>query len=278
MLALMGAMGAAGLSGLRGIPAARVVGRAPISKWGLQLYTVRSALSRDVDATLAGVAAAGYREVESAGYGGKTAAEFRKALDAVGLVCPSAHVDLSAVTTGLARTLEDSATIGHKWLVVPSLPRTMAGADGFRQAGEALAKAADGAKSAGIRIAYHNHDVDFRPVGGTTGMDILLASSAPNVFAELDVYWIVKAGHDPFDFIKRHPHRVKMLHLKDASAAPELAMRDVGAGTIAWPRLLPVAESDGIEHAFVEHDNPGDAMESIRASFDYLSHMKRVTS
>ena len=169
----------------------------------------------------------------------------------------------------LPKLLDDSVKIGHKWIVVPSLPgRT---ADVYKRAGEQLAKAAAAAKSTGIRIAYHNHDVDFRPLGDTTGMDILLNASGPDVAAELDVYWIVKAGGDPFDFIAKHPGRVKMLHLKDASPAPELAMRDVGAGTIDWPRLLARADEAGIEHCFVEHDSPGDALASIRASYNYLS-------
>src|SRR6185436_10513209 len=102
-------------------------------------------------------------------------------------------------------------------------------------------------------------------------MEMILAAGGSQVFAELDVYWIVKSGNDPFDFIAKHPGRVKMLHLKDASPAPELAMRDVGAGSIDWPKLLATADKAGVEHAFVEHDNPQpDAMASARASIGYL--------
>jgi sugar phosphate isomerase/epimerase len=94
------------------------------------------------------------------------------------------------------------------------------------------------------------------------------------VAAELDVYWIVKAGGDPFAFLAQYPKRVRMLHLKDATAAPERAMREVGSGTIDWPRLLPLAEAAGVEHVFVEHDNPGaDPLMSVKSSFEYLSKL-----
>lgn len=248
--------------------------RANFSKIGLQLYTLRNLAGRDLDGTLAAVAKIGYKEIETAGYANKTPADFRRSLDAVGLTAPSAHVSLEQLDTGLPAQLEAATTIGHKWLVVPSLSNRYRTEDGLKQAGEILGKAAAASKSAGVRIAYHNHDVDFAPVGNTTGMDLLLKSSPDDVAAELDVYWIVKAGGDPFAFLDKYPKRVKMLHLKDASAAPERAMRDVGSGTIDWPRLLPKAEAMGIEHVFVEHDNPGaDPMAAVKSSYDYLAKL-----
>lgn len=263
-------LGVAGLAGLS------FRWPAPISRWGIQLYTVRSLLQRDFDGTLKAIGQIGYKEVETAGYYNRSPADVRKALDAAGLAAPSAHVDLNSVDTGLPALLDACATIGHKWLVVPSLPRNSYTADGLKEVGEKLTKAAAAAKSADVRIAYHNHDVDFRPIGDSNGMELLLAASGPDVAAELDVYWIVKSGGDPLAFINKHRGRVKMLHLKDASAAPEQAMRDVGSGTIDWKAVLSAGDAGGVEHAFVEHDNPGaDPIASAKASFEYLSHLKR---
>jgi sugar phosphate isomerase/epimerase len=270
-----------GFAGLGVLPMRHV--KPPITKWGVQLYTLRSVANADLDGTLKTLGEIGYREVETHSYYGRTAAEIRKALDAAGLTAPAAHVSLNAMTSGLPKLLEDAATIGHKWLVVPSLPGSLtSSADGFKQAGEQLAKAADVAKGAGIRIAFHNHAGEFRRwpdasgQPGPTGMDIILQSSpADAVFAELDVYWIVKGGGEPLAFLDKWKGRVKMLHLKDATAAPEIAMRDVGAGTIDWPAILKKAEDQGLEHAFVEHDSPGDAVASVRASFQYLSKLRK---
>lgn len=247
---------------------------APFPKVGVQLYTVRSVLPGDVPGTLAAIAKIGYREVETAGYGNLPAADFRKALDAAGLTAPSAHVDLNAIDSGLAATLENCATVGHKWLVVPSLPNSVRTLDGYKRVGETLGKAAEAAKKAGVRIGYHNHDIDFAPIEGTTGMELLLKYSPADVAAELDVYWIVKADGDPFAFIDKHPGRVKMLHLKDASPAPEMTMLNVGSGTIDWPKLLPRAKAAGVEHVFVENDRPGaDPLAAIKSSYDYVSRV-----
>src|SRR5690606_18864472 len=106
------------------------------------------------------------------------------------------------------------------------------------------------------------------------GIDRLIAASAPNVGLELDVYWIVRAGGDPFAFIEQHASRVRLLHLKDSGGAPDHAMVEVGAGTIDWPRLLTLAKAKGVEHVYVEHDRPTDALASVTASFAYL---RRVT-
>jgi sugar phosphate isomerase/epimerase len=306
---LLAALGTAGLAGL-GHPIANLLGRAEsagarghsgaaasadattpadrpsagdaldgavVSSWGIQLYTLRDVLQRDFAGTIAALATIGYKEVETAGYYGKSPADVRRVLDENGMTAPSAHVDYSAVTTNLQPLLDDCATIGHKWLVVPSLPGSMRTADGYKRVGEGLAKAAAQARGAGVRIAYHNHDVDFAPLNDTNGMDLILASSpADAVFAELDVYWIVRAGRDPFAFLKEHPGRVKMLHLKDSggpTSVPAHEMRDVGAGVIDWPRLLTQAEAAGVEHNFVEHDRPTDALTSARASYQYLSRL-----
>jgi sugar phosphate isomerase/epimerase len=240
----------------------------------VQLYTLRSVLPRDVPGVLASVAKIGYREVETAGYGNVPAADFRKALDAAGLTAPAAHVDLNAIDAGLAASLENCAIVGHQWLVVPSLPNAVRTPDGYKRVGETLGKAADAARKAGVRIAYHNHDIDFTPIDGTTGMDLLMKYSPPEVAAELDVYWIVKAGGNPFAFIDSHRGRVKMLHLKDASPAPDMTMLDVGAGTIDWPKLLPHAKAAGVEHVFVENDRPGtDPLAAIKTSYDYVSRV-----
>lgn len=273
---LLALLGAAGLTGLR-LPAQPPT-PAPLAarrfaQWGVQLYTVRDVAQANLDSTLAALAGIGYREVETHSYYGRSAADFRKALDAAGLTAPSAHVGINALETGLPALLETCATIGHRWLVVPSLPGSLRTPDGYKRVGETLGRAAEAARSAAVRIAYHNHDIDFAPVAGSTGMDLILQSAPREVTAELDVYWIVKAGHDPYAFLTKYSGRVTMLHLKDAGPDPERAMLDVGAGTIDWARLLPAARGAGVQHVFVEHDRPGDSLASVRASYTHLSRL-----
>jgi sugar phosphate isomerase/epimerase len=90
----------------------------------------------------------------------------------------------------------------------------------------------------------------------------------------MDVYWVTKAGHDPLALLKKYPGRFPLLHLKDATAAPERRMVDVGGGAIDWRTILTTAGNQGLQHAFVEHDQPAEPLASARASFAHLSSLK----
>ena len=67
----------------------RATGPQPL---GLQLYTVRDWMQRDMEYTLKTVYAVGYREVEFADLIGKKADKVRNSLDKIGLVSPSSHI------------------------------------------------------------------------------------------------------------------------------------------------------------------------------------------
>jgi sugar phosphate isomerase/epimerase len=247
-------------------------GRIPL---GLQLYTVRSLMKRDFDGTLAKVAAIGYEEVEFAGYFGRTPAQVREALVRHGLRAPSTHIAFPADDAAWQRTLDEAKAIGHEWVTIAWLDEAQRSspndwarvADRFNHLG-ALAK------EAGLRFAYHNHDFEFAHVAGSTLFDTLLErTDSKLVGIEMDVYWVTKGGSDPVWYLRHHPGRFPMLHLKDATPAPERRMMDVGAGTIDWAALLTVARDQGTAHAFVEHDEPADPLASIRASYSYLSRL-----
>ncbi|MEN9509294.1 MAG: hypothetical protein RLZZ621_1857, partial [Gemmatimonadota bacterium] len=110
-------------------------------------------------------------------------------------------------------------------------------------------------------------DFEFAPVDGVTGYDILAESSDPAlVKLEVDLYWAVKGGRDPLSIVSRWPGRVVACHVKDAGPPPEHAMRDVGAGTIEFPRILAAGRAAGLRHWFIEHDNPADPVASVTAS------------
>lgn len=242
---------------------------------GVQLYTLRSLLTRDFEGTIKAIAAIGYGEVETHDYFGRTPEAVRAVLDANGLKAAAAHVSIEALQRDLPALLANAKTVGHKWIIVPSLSGTYRTVEGYARAGTILSQAADEAADHGVRIGFHNHDVEFRMVEGQAGIDRLLAACSPQVGLELDVYWIVRAGGDPFAFIAKHADRVRALHLKDAGPAPEQQMTEVGSGTIDWPRLLKEAKAAGVEHVFVEHDRPTDALASVTTSFAYLRRVTR---
>ncbi len=268
------AFGAAALGRVRPSAMLAGLGGAPRTPIGIQLYTVRELMKRDFDGTLAALAGIGYREVEFAGYFGRTPAQVRHALRQTGLAAPSTHIAFPADDAAWQRTLDEANAIGHQWVVIAWLDAPMRSsptdwarvADRFNHLGTL-------AKKAGLRFAYHNHDFEFAHVGGSTLFDTLLARTEPTLVAiEMDVYWVTKGGSDPLWYLRNYPGRFPMLHLKDATAAPERTMVDVGAGVIDFPAIL-AADRATLKHAFVEHDEPKDPLASARASYSYLSRL-----
>lgn len=235
---------------------------------GLQLYSLRGEVERDLEGTLHRLAALGCREVEFAGYAGRTPAQVRAALRAAGLSAPAAHVPLESLEgEAFGATAEAARVAGHEWVVVAWLPAAIRGtldawralADRFNAIGQALA-------GRGLRFAYHNHDFEFAPLQGRVPYEVLLERADPGVVGlELDLYWVTKAGHDPLALVRAHPGRFPLVHVKDASPPPERRQVDVGAGTIDF-RAIFAAAAGGIRHAFIEHDEPADPWAFAAAS------------
>jgi sugar phosphate isomerase/epimerase len=244
---------------------------------GLQLYTVRTLMEKDMPGTLQQVAAIGYREVEFAGYFGRTPAEVRALLARTGLTAPSTHIPIEQLRTNWQRALDDANEIGHRWVTIPWLapeqrPTTVAG---WRALAAELNRGAEQAHASGLRFAYHNHDFEIHPIADTMPLEILMGETDPTrVDFEMDVYWVTKAGADPVSLMARHPGRFKLLHLKDATPAPQRDFADVGHGTIDWPAVLAQRGVAGTEHIFVERDVSPDPLASIRASYEYLASLK----
>jgi sugar phosphate isomerase/epimerase len=245
---------------------------------GIQLYTLRSIMEKDFDGTLANVAKAGYKEVEFAGYYGRTPAQVREVLKKNGLAAPSTHIPLPKDDAAWEKNLADAKAIGHKWVVLPWLdPSMRKTADDWHRHGERLNHLGELTNKAGLKFAYHNHDFELAKDGsGGTYLDMLLGMTDPkHVGYEMDVYWVTKGGGDPIAFFKKYPGRFPLLHLKDATPAPAQDITNVGSGTIDWKKVITAARAQGTKHAFVENDNPGsEPLVAIRTSHAYLTKLK----
>jgi len=239
---------------------------------GLQLYTVRSLMAKDVDGTLATVAGVGYREVEFAGYYNHEPAALRATLDRLKLRSPSCHLGLDAVETGFDATAAAAKTMGHEWVVVASTSqRFFQSVASLKELAQRFNAVGRHAKDAGLRFGYHNHNVEFRPVEGTMPIELLLNETDPSlVDFEMDVYWVTQGGGDPLALISKFPGRFKLMHAKDASGPPDQKMRDVGAGVINWKKIFAERKKAGVEHVFVERDDAPDPVASITASYEFL--------
>jgi sugar phosphate isomerase/epimerase len=266
------ALGATTIGRPRALAAMTAAASIHLPRIGIQLYTMRSLTEKDLEGTLAKLAAIGYAEVEFAGYFGKTPEQIRAMLIANRLSSPSSHIPLPANDDAWQRALADARTIGHEWAVIPWLDPSQR--KDWGPFADRLNHLATLARSAGMRFAYHNHDFEFAKEGSGTVMDLLLKNTDPSLVEfEMDLYWVTKAGADPLDLIARNPKRFTLMHAKDASAG-ERAIVDVGKGTIDFAKIFQQERVSGMTHVFVENDNPGDAVQSATTSFQYLSNLK----
>ncbi len=253
-----------------------LVGETPskLARVGMELYTVRSKMATDTAGTLEAIAKIGYKEVEFAGYFNHPAAEIRDMLKANGLTAPSVHVAIEAIETNGAQTFGDAKTIGHEFVTVASLPRgPKATADDWKQMAARFNTAGATCKRAGFRFAFHNHNDIVRKTGDVLPIDILMKETDPSLVSyEMDIYWAVNGGADPLQLLAAYPGRFSMFHAKDSMGPPDQKMADVGAGVIDFKTIL--AHGKGVEHTFVEYDNPPDPMASAAASYKYLSTLE----
>jgi sugar phosphate isomerase/epimerase len=248
--------------------------RTKLSRIGIELYTLRREAAADLAGTLARVAQIGYKEVEFAGYHNHAPAEVRDLLKQNGLTAPAAHIALSAIQTTPDKTFDDARTIGHEWIVVPSPPpgkyETI---DDWKRLAAQFNAAAKPVNAAGFRFGFHNHNDVFKKIGDDVPIDVLMKETDPSLVSyEMDVYWVVDGGGDPVDLLTRYPGRFRLMHLKDSMGPPNHKMANVGNGTIDFKAIL--SHSKGIEHYFVERDDPTDAFADVAASYSYLAKLE----
>jgi sugar phosphate isomerase/epimerase len=260
-----------------------------IDKVGVQLYTVRDQMQADFEGTIAKVAQIGYKEVEFAGYFGRTGQQVRAMLDKNSLSAPATHVQYDELDEKFPSVIETSKTIGMDYIVCPWIPEDLRKApDIWKQASEKFNKAGEQSKKAGIQFAYHNHWFEFLPVNGKLPYDTLLELCDKDlVKMELDLCWISLAGGDPLKYFDRYPGRFPLVHVKDMKKFPPVTtggaqnfgdslkdMTEVGSGIIDWKKIFAQSEKAGIKHYIVEHDKPAHPLESIKTSYEYLSKLR----
>jgi sugar phosphate isomerase/epimerase len=255
------------------IAGARRTGLVAPQPIGLQLYTVRDLMQKSVENTLRQVAAIGYREVEFAGLFDKSPKNVAKWLKANKLTSPSSHIPLERLKSNLQGVVDECQTLGNSYIVCPYVDeRIRKSADDWRKIAADLNRIGESLNRVGLKFAYHNHDFEFKPLGNEIGYDILLGQCDPKyVKMEMDLFWITKGGKDPLAYFAKWPGRFPLVHVKDMSGAG--AMVNVGEGRIDWNRIFAKRREAGIEHFFVEHDQPKSPLEDIKVSYTYLARL-----
>ena len=243
---------------------------------GIQLYTLRDDARRDPERTLGDIAAAGYNDVEMLGgmnNFGLAPAKVRAILDRNGLRAPSTHVGGNALDD-LDRQLADAATMGHRYIIVASLPvgenPTL---DEYRRWADKMNEAGRRSLTQGIHVGFHNHAGDFKPIGGVVPYDVFIERTDPAVVRhQLDTGNVAMAGIDPLDYMKRYGSRYWSFHIKDVPTLGATNDTELGKGVIDFRRLLAMIDNIDEKHLFVEQETyPGTPLESARRDYTYIS-------
>ena len=147
------------------------------------------------------------------------------------------------ILTGWDKAVEDAATLGQKYMVVAYLmPEERKSLDDYKKIAADLNKAGETCKKAGIQLCYHNHDFEFQAMEGTLPFDILMSQTDSKLIkVELDLYWAVKANHQPLDLFKKYPKRIELWHVKDMDNTDKKFFTEVGSGTIDFTSIFKAA-------------------------------------
>jgi sugar phosphate isomerase/epimerase len=249
-------------------------------EFGLALYTVRKYLA-DMGAVLDLIHQIGYASIElfPAVYD-RPARELKALVESHGLKAPSGHFEYETI----GDKVDYAAELGLKYMICPVIPRPQWDTlDGFRKAAAHLNQASAKITAAGMKMGYHAHNYEFKPIEGSTGFAVLMKELDPAVRLELDVYWVTEAGQNVLEVMKQYRQRLALLHLKDRKPAAEFSFvpgpkgahfTEVGAGTIDWKAVIGEANRLGVKQYFVEEDVYDlPYQQAIRSSWNYLSKL-----
>jgi sugar phosphate isomerase/epimerase len=250
-----------------------------LERVGIQLYSLRDDARRDLERTLADIAAIGYKDIELLGSMnnfGMPAARLRDILDRNGLRAPSTHVSGNALAE-LDRHLDDARTLGHQYLIVASLPitgpRTV---DDYRRWADRLNESGTRARERDVWIGFHNHANDLAPIGGVVPYDVLVERTDPAIVRmQLDTGNLAMATRDPHEYMERFGTRYWLFHIKDVPHLGATHDAELGTGAIDFARLLASIDRIDEKHLFVEQETyPGAPLESVRRDYAYISKLE----
>lgn len=286
------------------------VTNAPKKKLGLQIYSLQKELYDDLPKRMKEVREMGFVDLELAGYengmiNGVDMGEFKKMAEDAGLKIVSSHVDppgdtdygllldyhrdmMPKVNDFWKKAADDHAKIGCPYLLQSTMPtcksheRAALLCDFFNEAGKIV-------KAAGVQYGYHNHHMEFerlvRPedvgkeknpwtIPGDQIIDLFIAGTDPDLVCfEMDVYWTARGGSDAVDYMRKHPDRIKILHIKDTKILGQ-------SGLLNFENIFNQMYASGIQTFFVEmeplRNDPRTQFQGVKECADFLQNASFV--
>lgn len=260
--------------------------KAPMKNIGLQLYSIRDSISKDVPGSIAKVGKMGYKFVESAGYSdgkfyGMIPAEFKALCNKNGMSVLSSHTgrnvpDSSNYEETMAwwdACIDAHLAVGTKFIIQSSMGSTAyQSVEGIKKYCDYFNAVGEKCNAKGIRFGYHNHTKEFTTqFDGVTLYDYLVENTNPaKVMLQMDLYWAVKGGKNPIDYFNKYPGRFELWHIKDKA--------EIGAsGEMDFAAIFAVAAKSGMKYGIVEVEEYNfDQFESCKKSLEFLNSTSYV--
>jgi sugar phosphate isomerase/epimerase len=270
---------------------------------GIQLFTLFNEMDQDTVGALQKVAAAGYKNIESAfskqqGFYGKKPKEFKALLHDMGMEWRSHHVigrpfkmppntklpngpDGKPIAIPVMKNLEDNsqefvdqiAEAGVPYLVCANI--NISTGDEIKKSAEVLQRAGEHAKKAGVQLAYHNHATEFDATDGIISYDYFTSQISADILKmELDLGWVFKAGRNPVEIFKKNKGRFPLLHVKDMTAAGEIV--PFGEGAYDFKETFKHLDIAGVEYFFLEQDFPKKPFVNIVTAVQNFDKFKKT--
>ncbi len=255
---------------------------------GLQLFSIREPLARDLTGTIKKVAAVGYEDSETYGfdpiqvkYYGVKAAELKKLLADNGMITTSGHYDFTkyfdkpadAMTQYVDQCIEGAHALGQKYITWPWLDPSFRTLDNFHVLSGKLNKIGERVTKAGLGFAYHNHDFEFTDYNEQIGYDIILKETDPAlVKLQMDLYWIMHSSkRTPSQIFDLQPGRFVMWHIKDMDKVSR-DYSELGNGSINFTVILPESSRAGLQYYYIEQGGnfAKDPIQSVSDSAIYF--------
>jgi sugar phosphate isomerase/epimerase len=246
--------------------------------FGLQLYTLRDVITEDPEATLRQIADFGYNKIESYDgpmgmWWGMGNTGYKNLLDELGMTAISSHAN---VFEEFERKANEAAEIGMTFIVCPWVG-PQESMDDFREIAGQFNEMGEIANDLGLRFAYHNHAYSFEELEGELPQDVMMENTDPELVEyQMDIYWVVAAGHDPAEWMQKYPGRFTTCHVKDLAPGDEPESTVLGTGSIDFTKLLPVAAEYGMEEFIVEQEvyTGTTPIDAIRDNATYMKEFK----
>jgi sugar phosphate isomerase/epimerase len=250
---------------------------------GIQLYSFRHDLDKDVPGTLARVRAFGFRDVETYSLHKMKAADFADLLERHNLKASSAHMPYEQCRDNLPGVIVDAKALGVEYVTVAWIPHKTFNRDVCLEAAKHFSTWGAELRKHDLKFAYHLHGYEFQKSVEGTLLDTFLENTPKDaVDYEMDVFWVAHGGGDPAGLLRKYPGRFRLMHLKDMAKgtkgdltghAPDNTNVAMGTGMIDWPPILRAAEEVGVKYYYIEDENV-NVMAQVPESLKYLANLK----